>query len=131
MKFWLSGEIMADVEEVLREASNELEDELNASFASRDYGHGLQKLAFIAIIRPSGDDAYPEIYKYDRKGRTVEARLKINHRDFRAAPDKESRKQLLLDALDRAIARMAELKIDADHKGLLADFRKARAEAST
>jgi phage baseplate assembly protein W len=53
MKFWMSGEIMADVDDVHREARNEIEDELNARFASRDYGRALQKLAFIAIIRPN------------------------------------------------------------------------------
>src|SRR5437763_15755317 len=130
MKFWLSGEIMADVGDVHREARNEVEDELNKDFASLDYGRGLQKLAFISIIRPTGDDAYPEIYRYDRKDRIVEARLKINHLDFRMAPDKEARKRMLLDGIERAIARMGELKIDADHERLLADFRKARAAMS-
>ena len=46
------------------------------------------------------------------------------------APDKEARKRMLLDGIERAIARMGELKIDADHERLLADFRKARAAMS-
>src|SRR4051812_4417485 len=119
MKFWMSGEIMADVADAHREARNEVEEQLNERFGARDYGRDLQKLALIAIIRPAGDDAYPEIYKYQKKDRTVEARLKINHEEFRGAKDKTERKQLLLDALERAIARMSELKIDADYQRLL------------
>jgi len=122
---------MADVGEAFREARNEVEDQLNERFAERDYGPGLKKLAFIAIMRPSGDESYPEIYKYDKKKRMVEARLKINHRDFLTADDAGERKRLLLDAIERAIARMGELKIDADHERLLADFQKARAEMAT
>ena len=128
MKFWMSGEIMADVGDVHREARNEVEDELNARFAARDYGRALKELAFISIIRPTGDNAYPEIYKYDKKDRTVEARFKINHLDFRMAPDKKGRKQLLLNAIERAIARMGELKIDVDHERLLKDFQEVRSE---
>ncbi len=79
MKFWMSGEIMADVGDVHREARNEVEDHLNMRFASRDYGRGLQKLAFIAIIRPSGDETYPEIYKYDKTDRTVECVSQERH----------------------------------------------------
>lgn len=130
MKFWMSGEIMADVGDAHREARNEIEDELNNRFASRDYGPGLKELAFISIIRPIGDEAYPEIYKYDKKDRSVEARLKINHLDFRMASDKAGRKRLLLDALERAITRIGELKIDVDHDRLLKDFQKTRGEMS-
>src|SRR5437660_758652 len=126
MKFWMSGEIMADVSDGYREARNEVEDELNDQFRSLDYGRGLKELAFIAIILPPAEDIYPEIYEYDKKDRTVEARLKLNHLDFRMAPDKEARKRMLLDGVERAISRMGELKLDADHERLLADFRKLR-----
>lgn len=126
MKFWLSGEVMADVADVHREARNELESELNELFAARDYGRGLQELAFISIILPPAEDAFAEVFRYDRKDRTVEARLRINHLDFRAAPDKAGRKRLLLDGVERAIARMGDLKIDADHAQLLSDFQEMR-----
>lgn len=123
MKFWFSGEVMADVGDGFREAINEIEDDLNARFVDRNYGSALDKLSFIAIIRPSGDDAYPEIFKYDKKRRTVEARLKVNHLDFRNARNNEDRKRLLLNAIERAIARMGELKMDGDHQRLLSDFQ--------
>jgi hypothetical protein len=126
MRFWLSGEVMADVADSHREARREVEEELNRGFSSRDYGPSLQELAFIAIILPPAEDAYPEIYKYDKRNRTVEARLKVSHLDFQWAPDKESRKRLLLDAIERAISRIEELKIHVDHERLLADFRASR-----
>lgn len=126
MKFWLSGEVMADVADVHREARNEVENELNEQFAPRDYGRGLRELAFISIILPPGEDAFAEVYRYDKRERTVEARLKINHLDFRMAPDKAGRKRLLLDGVERAIARMVELKIDANYAQLLSDFQELR-----
>ena len=126
MKFWISGEVMADVGDSFREAMNEVEDELNERFAERDYGRALQELTFIAIILPPAEDAYPEIYKYDKRGRAVEARLKVTHHDFLNAPSKEDRKRLLLDGIENAISRMGELKIAADHQRLHSDFRNLR-----
>src|SRR5947209_17995795 len=96
-KFWISGEVMADVGDTFRQAMNEVEEGLNEQFAAHDYGQALEELAFIAILRPAGDEFYPEIYKYDRKKRTVEARLKVNHRDFLTANNADERRRLLLD----------------------------------
>jgi hypothetical protein len=129
MNFWISGEVMADVSDAFREARNEVEDELNEYFASHDYGQTLKKLAFIAIVRPAGDEFYPEIYKYNKKDKLVEARLKVAHSDLQKASNKADRKRLLLDAVERAIARLGELKIDADHERLLSDFQEFRAIA--
>jgi hypothetical protein len=127
MRFWLSGEVMVDVADAHREARNEVENDLNNLFAPRDYGRGLRELAFISIILPPAEDAFAEVYRYDKKDRTVEARFKINHLDFRMAADKAGRKRLLLDGIERAIARMGELKIDANHAQLLSDFQELRA----
>lgn len=122
MKFWISGEVMADVFDPFREVANEAEDRLNEIFQGRDYGSALRKLAFIAIIRPTGDDAYPELSKYHRKDKKVEVRLGIDHDAFRDG-DRATRKRLLLEALQSASRKIENLHIDVDHSHLVRDLQ--------
>ena len=52
---------------------------------------------------------------------------KVNHRDFLTANNADERRRLLLDGIERAIARMGELKtLDAHHARLLSDFQRLR-----
>jgi hypothetical protein len=125
MKFWISGEVMADVFDPFREVVNETEDRLNEIFRDRDYGSALGKLAFIAIIRPTGDDAYPELSKYHKRDKKVEVRLRIDHGTFRDG-DHETRKRLLLEALQSASRRIEDLNIGVDHSHLIRDLQAVR-----
>jgi hypothetical protein len=84
MRFWMSGEVQDDIADAHRIARKEIEQALTSELSACDYG--LQQWAFISMITPWVDDEdYPEVKRYRKKERTVEFRLRIDHKRFKAA----------------------------------------------
>lgn len=98
MKLWMSGELQSDVADLHREARRIVETKLNESFTQRDYGGGLDKWIFIAMILGADAPPYEEIKKYDGKKKTCEFRLRIDYPSFKSA-DTNQRAGLLCQAL--------------------------------
>ena len=108
----MSGEVMADVVDAHREARTVIESQLNSFFADRQYGSGLAKLAFISIISSLGSPWFPEIRRYNKRTKTAEFRLAIDHEQFlNASPTKQQ--ALLAQALLRAGQGLKDLNIPA------------------
>jgi hypothetical protein len=128
MVLWISGEIMFDVEETSRLASNEIESYVNDNIKSINYGNELEKWAYIAIMRPTGDKYYPEFTKYHKRRKVAEFRLKIDYERFKAAGPMEHR-QLICQSLLRSIKMFPDIGVkDFDYKRLEEDFSRSAKE---
>ena len=110
MQVWSSGEAMIDIAAPYRSAREDVEQALNASVASEDYGAGVSKWALVYIIMDEDDPAYPEVRRYKKRTGVVEFRLKVNHRAFKEATALTQRK-LLAAAILRSLDLFGELKI--------------------
>jgi hypothetical protein len=121
MKLWMSGEIQANAADAYRQARKDVENVINDKLSRSDYGSGIQKWIYIAIIREEDSEDYGEIKKYTRRTKEVEFRLKIEHSKFTTAHSTEQ-KRLLFESLLRSIREMKELRIpDVDFQRLETD----------
>lgn len=123
MQIWMSEEIEADVADAYQEVRTKIESSLSSVFEKRDYGPGLVKLYFIAMLL--GDNApagLKEIKRYKKKDKTAEFRLVIDHEQFKAG-DHRSRAALIVDALLRSLDLMGGMGIpDVDIASIRADL---------
>lgn len=101
MQFWLSGEVQVDIADAYRAVRKEVEAALNEALGDRDYGPHVREWDFIAIIRELDHPDYDELKKYDRRDKSLEFRLKLNHEQFKAA-DELARRRMLMGALVRS-----------------------------
>ncbi|MGD9155847.1 MAG: Imm44 family immunity protein [Bacillota bacterium] len=128
MILWMSGEVMEDVGESSRLASNEIEEYINEHLQSIDYGPEVEKWAYIAIILPAKDEFLTEIYKYHKRRKVAEFRLKVDHDKFIKANQLEQRK-MLCESLLRSITLFPQIKIkNFDYKRLETDFARIAKE---
>jgi hypothetical protein len=101
MKFWFSGEIQGDVDDLYRAARKDVLLALqDAGAAERDFGP-VEKWVLIGIVTPDDHPAYPEVQKYDRRDKCMEFRLKIEHARFKSTDD-AGRRKLFVDCLLRS-----------------------------
>ncbi len=110
MRVWTSGEVMSDIAEPYRFARKDVEQALNASVASEDYGAGVTEWALIYIIMDEDDPAYPEVRRYKKRTGVVEFRLKVDHQAFKEG-DALTQRKLLAAAILRSLDLSGELKI--------------------
>lgn len=128
MRFWLSGEVMADVAEAYREVRKEVEGHLTSRLADASYGPGIDRLVFVAVISSLGGEWFPELRKYHRKEKDAEFRLRIDHAAFLVA-DERMRRVMVCEALSRAIGLISTLPVNGfDTDRFLRDFGLAVAE---
>lgn len=129
MKLWMSGEAEADVAEDLRVADLKIESEINRFLLGLEIPEPIDRWAFISIIlSDTFISNYPEIFRRSLKRKTLEFRLQIPHAQFKAA-DKNDKIVLILDALERSVNLMAQLKVSASTQAMLHDVvAKARTE---
>ena len=112
MKLWMSGEIHIDVGDDYRQARAKIEKSINEALNPQNYGEGVQKWNFIAIILPQGwGENYPEVKKYNRKGRSIEFRLKIDFDEFRVSSSIVQEK-LICQSLLRSLKLVREMNIE-------------------
>lgn len=124
MKLWMSGEIQHDVAEGYREARLVVQSKVNERLQGITLNTNLDQWAFIGIIRPDDHPDYQEVKKFDKRHRTIEFRLKIDHAQFLSGSHAE-RVVLIIQALMRSVDLMNSLGIDSDDidklKSLLLD----------
>lgn len=101
MKFWLSGEVQADVSDAYIGALKEIRDALNDAVGDLDVGP-VATWGFIALIREVDTAAYDEVKKYHRGERSFEFRLRIDHGEF-IRSDQLGKRRLLMTALLRSV----------------------------
>jgi hypothetical protein len=111
MQLWMSGELQNDVADQYREARKLVEGKLNERFRQTDYGNGLREWTFIAMIFGADGPNYKEVKRYDRRSKSCEFRLRINHAKFRGG-DVEERAGLLCEALLECLNKLEEMRID-------------------
>lgn len=125
MELWTSGEIQSDVGDDYRKIRNQAEQAVNALFSKNDYGSGLNRWVYMAIIKAVETDDFKEIQRFNKKKKEVEFRLRIKHKDFLNASYDE-KKKLFLESLLRSIQIMPEIGIkDFDFERLSNDIQKA------
>ncbi|MFJ4347443.1 hypothetical protein [Pseudomonas sp. NPDC089401] len=95
---------------------------------------GAEKLTFIAVIMP--DELvvhYPEVKRYHKARKTVEARVQVPFYEFEEAGSVRQI-DMLLNALDRAVVMIGEIRslkfTTADSHVLKETIGKARAQLS-
>lgn len=125
MKFWMSEEVMSDVGSAYMDARKEVESFLNQRLSGKNYGEGLDELAFIGMVLSADGPPYKEVKKYTKKDKTAEFRLRIDHATFKSA-DERGQRSLIAEAVARAIALLPTLGIRGfDHENFERDFRTA------
>ena len=102
LKFWFSGEVQGDIYDEYRLARKEVVEALNAAFNARDIGIGVESWDLIPIIRAEDHPDYDEVRKYDRKDKSMEFRLKINHERFKAGSSLV-RRRLIMESVIRSV----------------------------
>lgn len=106
----MSAEIQRDVYDDYRQARQVIEREINNCIGKKDYGKGLKKWAYIAIIRARDSDDYDEVAEYSKNKGIVEFRLKLNHDAFLKGTPTD-RVRLLSDSLIRSLEMMPEIGV--------------------
>jgi len=128
MKFWLSGEVMADVADAYRESRKDVEAYLNLRLGDASYGPQVERLVFVGVISSLDAKWFKELRKYHRGSKDAEFRLRIDHEEFLRS-DAIRQRVLLCEALGRAIQMISSLKVnDFDTSRLLHDFEAAVVE---
>lgn len=113
MKLWMSGEIQHDVAECYRQARLVVQRRVNERLQQMTFKTDLDQWAFIGIIRPDDHPDYQEIKKFDRRHKTIEFRLKIDHGQFLSSSHEEHI-AMIIQALKRAVDLMNSLGVDPD-----------------
>lgn len=124
MKLWMSAEAWIDVSDTYRKARNQIEEAVNRALSDRDYGKGVRKWAFLAIMLPPDiQQDYPEVYKYHKSDKSVEFRLRVDLEAFKAG-DESTHKRLICEALLHSLNMLDEKSLPYfDHKQLRSDFQ--------
>lgn len=113
MKLWMSGEIQHDIAEGYRQARLVVQSKVNERLQRITLNTNLDQWAFIGIIRPDDHPDYQEVKKFDKRHRTIEFRLKIDHAQFLSGSHAE-RVVLIIQALRRSVDLMNALGVDSD-----------------
>lgn len=123
----MSGEIQKEVYDAYRAARKTIEIRVNERLEGEDYGKGLEEWAYIAIIRAVDSDDYPEIFKYSKRNKEAEFRLKINYNQFESGSP-ETQRKLISASLLRALKMMPEIGVkDIDYNRLMKDISQVLA----
>ncbi len=121
MRFWLSGEVDADIGDAFRRALNDVEHALNDNLELMPRCPAVEKWAVIAMISAGNVLNYPEVRKYTKKKKVCEFRLRVDHRHFTVADDRQRRGLLIRMILlsikdaDSIIASGCDLKALSDY----------------
>lgn len=113
MLLWMSAEMMDDVADAYRACRKEIEGKVNLLLVESNLLLGVEKWAFIAIIREVDSPDFVEVVKRGGKGKVLEFRLKIPYVDFRDGSGAQ-RVSLIFDALLRSAELMKDLKVLAE-----------------
>src|SRR4030042_1145061 len=128
MELWVSGEIQGDIGDRYRAARKLVKTAMNSCIKDRDYGEGLKKWYYIAIILDFEDEAYGEVAKYSKRKKEVEFRLKIDHDAFLSAHT-AGQVRLVSQSLLRSLRMMPEIGVkDVDFDRLTADVTRSLAD---
>lgn len=100
---------MADA---FRGIRRQLEEKVNAQLAGKAYGP-VERFSLIAILREEDSSDYGEVKKYQKRDKVLELRLKMDHRSFKEADERERMRQYMA-----CILRGAELTREMDIPGL-------------
>lgn len=114
MQLWMSSEMQANIADAYRASRKEIEKEVNLFIKDKDYGVGIEKWSYIAIIMEEESDDYGEIIKYHKNRKDFEFRLKIPHNEFLLA-DSSKQKKLIYESLMKSVILM-EKKTPATFK---------------
>ncbi|MCK9818255.1 hypothetical protein M1B35_30040 [Pseudomonas sp. MAFF 302046] len=81
----------------------------------------MDRWSFISIIL-SGKfvSDYPEVFKFNKKSKVLEFRLKIDHESFKQA-DESLQISMMLDSIERSIGLMSKFKMVESDRNLLLD----------
>ncbi|MAD45085.1 MAG: hypothetical protein CMI02_03820 [Oceanospirillaceae bacterium] len=99
----MSGEIDISISDKYREIRSVLERKLNDELVCLNVD--LDKWVYVAIIRKSEDECYPEVRKVHKKKSTYESRLKIKYEDFLNSGMKDAFR-LVVSSLKSAVDSM-------------------------
>lgn len=113
MKLWMSGEIQHDIAEGYRQARLVVQSKVNERLQRITLNTNVDQWAFIGIILPDDHPDYQEVKKFDKRHRTIEFRLKIDHAQFLSGSHAE-RIVLIIQALRRSVDLMNALGVDSD-----------------
>jgi hypothetical protein len=103
VKFFISGEIDAQVYDLYPPVRQLVEQRLNEALANKDYGPALRRIGIIPIImRPEWEVGYKERKLFQRKQHGADYRMYIDFEQFRLG-SREVRVQLLLENIIVAI----------------------------
>src|SRR3982751_3424844 len=98
MKFWMSGEIQADVGEdfgkIVKELEQKISDVLEKPITETQFRNGS-----ISIIRGFDNPKFGEIHKYSRRSKSVESRLEVNYHKYKEASFEGRREHLFRTAI--------------------------------
>jgi hypothetical protein len=112
MILWMGGELESDVVDAYREVRNIVEAAVNSRLSTTDYGPAIVKWAFIAMILSERRlSEYKEVKQYNKKRKTCEFRLVVDHSQFTSA-DLKLRTRMICHALLRSLSLLEELKIE-------------------
>jgi len=127
MKLVIGAEMDASASEFFRVARKLVQDKINFSLEAKDFGVGLPKFHFIAILRDAESPLkYPEIYKYYPKKKKCDYRIKIDIKEF-LSNDQTTRCSMICDGIEKAISHLADQKTEQiDMKCLRQSFRDVR-----
>ena len=126
MKLWMSGELQNDIAESYRQARKAVEAAVGEMLLPRDYGPGIAKLAFIAMIfGEHGPADFKEVKRYNRRDKSFEFRLRIDHDKF-VSSSASDQCRLVCESLIRSLSLMKEMdvagvdvaKLQADLEGV-------------
>jgi hypothetical protein len=106
----MSGELDGDVYDAYFEARKLVEGALEAPMKKGHFGDGLVEIAFIPmILGPNSPTDYKEVKRYNKRQKTCEFRLIVDHDAFKdGSPNK--RAGLLCESLLRALSLLAGMK---------------------
>ena len=121
MKFFMSGEIDADIGRGEHVARNKILPVLAELVEGASLEFELDRWSFISIIL-SGKfiSDYPEVFKFNKKSKVLEFRLQIDHESFKQA-DEPLQISMMLDSIERSIGLMSKFKMVESDRRLLLD----------
>ncbi|MCW7471769.1 Imm44 family immunity protein [Leptospira kanakyensis] len=100
MKLWIGGELEAEIGENFRLSRNIVEKKINEFLKTVLYKVDFSDWDCIAIVR--NDDNFQETYKYSKKKKEMDIRLKIDFNQFKTANHHEQ-ESLIFKMLQRSL----------------------------
>jgi hypothetical protein len=131
VRFFLSGEIDAEIAEAFRATSAEVESKLNSALGNSSYGEAVEEIGIIPIVLSSRFRGRKERRIVQRRTRSADYRLFIEFDVFLHGSNSD-RRRLLIENIVTSVADIhRKLKFDFDGPRLINDIRQLFAEDVT